>query len=878
MTTFDLRQRRDQLWQQLQEASRVGAFDAEAFSRALNELYAVDRFWTFPGKGVLWRLSHYLAEGQQALIAQLVEHCRHAMAHERHRFQPLNPFLTNLEWLDRPLLLDEAQVQAPAVHKSRPYFEVLIVHPCADEYEPLYRQQLASFKSPHEEFSYDIVLLDSAEDALSAILANPDIQACVHLQHVPPATEASAPLFARYTLPQLLRAPVVNHADSVELNLSRTIRALRPEIDQYLISEQPSTQLPSAVRDAFDRVLFHIQPFRELHEAIMNGVRRRYSTPFFEALQAYARQPKGVFHALPLARGASVKDSPWIRDMFDYYGESLFRAETSSTQGGLDSLLDPTGAILQAHRKAAETFGADASYFVTNGTSTSNKIVNQANLRPGDIVLVAADCHKSIPYSVMLAGAFPIFLDTWPVPSRDIYGGVALARIKEVMLDLRRCGRLQRLRQISLTSSTFDGMLYHCEKFMLEILAIKPDVIFHWDEAWSAACSFHPLYYGRTAMSAARRIRQRMRDPAYHALHAQWQESFAQDADPGKWMQPLHPDPQRVRVRVYSTQSTHKTLSAFRQASMIHVADDLFEPMRFLEAYRIFTSTSPNYQIVASMDVARRQAALEGFRCVRDAIVLAMQLRRRIRDEPLLKPFFELLDDEAMIPGGLRAAVGDAEGLAGLCLRWGESDFVVDPTRITLDVSGCGIDGSNFRQLLMSRYDIQVNKTSRDTVLFIVNIGATQATVDYLFQVLMELAARLRMERRQEQAPTTPQELAWLPPRRTFHPLFLPFADGEHPPCDVRSAHYLGLAEEAVEYLPLSAPELQAEDAAQMRVSAAFVTPYPPGFPVLVPGQCITPGIVAFFRQVRVGEIHGFSPERGFRVFRRDALAQELHP
>ena len=187
-------------------------------------------------------------------------------------------------------------------------------------------------------------------------------------------------------------------------------------------------------------------------------------------------------------------------------------------------------------------------------------------------------------------------------------------------------------------------------------------------------------------------------------------------------------------------------------------------------------------------------------------------------------------------------------------------------------------DGSNFRQLLMSRYDIQVNKTSRDTVLFIVNIGATQATVDYLFQVLMELAARLRMERRQEQAPATPQEPAWLPPRRTFHPLFLPFADGEHPPCDVRSAHYLGLAEEAVEYLPLSAPELQCEDTALMRVSAAFVTPYPPGFPVLVPGQCITPGIVAFFDRLRVREIHGYSLEKGFRVFRRDALAQEFHP
>ncbi len=878
MNRFDLRLRRDELWDTLEQSANSAPFALEAFCCALDELYAVDRFWTYPGRGVLWRISHYLGEKQYALIAQLVKNCRHYMRQDRYRFQAFSPFMTNLDWLDRPMLHESREVDALPLHKPRPYFEVLIVHPYPEEYELLYRQHLATFKSPHDEFIYDIVLVNCAEDALTAVLANADIQACIHLNHILPGTEVSLPIFSHYTRAQLINTPPANYAESVEVNLCRTIRCIRPEIDHYLISEQSAAELPFSIRDHFDRVLFHVNPFRDLHEAIMNGVRNRFSTPFFDALQAYGRQPKGVFHALPLSRGASVKDSPWIHDMLDYYGDSIFRVETSSTQGGLDSLLDPTGAILQAHMKAAEAFGADLTFFVTNGTSTANKIVNQANLKPGDIVLISADCHKSIPYSVMLAGASPIFLETWPVPSRDLYGGVNLSRIREVMLDLKKNGLLDKLRQISLTSSTFDGLIYHCEKFMMEILSIKPDIIFHWDEAWSAFAGFHPLYYGRTAMSAAKKIRERMKDPAYREFHSKWREEFESNPDEKKWSGQLYPDPGRVKLRVYSTQSTHKTLSAFRQASMIHVADELFDRSRFVEAYRIYTSTSPNYQIVASMDTARRQASLEGFHKVREAVRLSLELRRRIREAELLESCFELLGDREMIPENFRTPAGEGEGLSGLCSEWGYSDFVVDPTKITIDVSGSGIDGSNFRQLLMSRYDIQVNKTSRNTVLFLVNIGATQATVDYLFNVLMEVASRFQMERKQSALPVPRVPLPGLPQKRRYHPDFLPHGDCEDPPCDLRSAYYLGAEEEKVEYLPFSSETLEDVKHGEMRVSAAFVTPYPPGFPVLVPGQFITSEILEYFQHVRVSEIHGYSFEQGFRVFRKDALSKGNHP
>ena len=884
MTCFDLKSRRDALWQALYDLTQHNPWGSTAFKEcdaALAELSAIDRFWTYPGRGVQIQLTHYLANGQNTSFSQLVKNCYLQMQTGSYRQQIFRPFHTHLELLDRPALIDVQQLESVAIHRSKPYCEVLLVHPFAESYEALYRQKLAVFKAESDEFIYDIVLVNSAEDALTAVLANTDLQACIYLNHVLPATLASSNVFAAHTKPLLKTTPPVQMAQSVEVNLCRTIRHVRPELGHYLISEQTAAELPQEVRSHFDRVLFHLDPFQELHAAISNGLRQRFSTPFFDALRAYSRQAKGVFHALPLSRGASVKGSPWINDLLEFYGDNLFLAETSSTQGGLDSLLDPTGAIKQAHTKAAETFGADASYFVTNGTSTSNKIIFQANVKPGDIVLIAADCHKSIAYSVMLMGAHPIFLETYPLAEHDLYGGIELAQIKAVMLDLKQQGRLHLLKQITLTNSTFDGLIYNCEKFMMEILAIKPDVIFHWDEAWFAFAYFHPLYHSRTAMSAAYKIRLRMQSPEYQQFYAQWLEAFEASDAPDKWLHTLYPDPALVKMRVYSTQSTHKTLTAFRQASMVHVADDCFNPSGFIEAFRIHTSTSPNYQIIASLDVARRQASLEGFHKVRETLLLATQLRARLAESPELGRYFAVLDDQAMVPERYRdgPAVLTACGLTTLSNRWGQSDFVVDPTRVTLNVSRTGMDGSSFRQLLMTRYDIQVNKTSRNTVLFLINIGATQATIDYLVDVLHDVASKLANKLSSGQrmrALSEPRQHITLPEKRFFHPAFIPFQGGEFPPSDLRTAYFEGGNEILVTYLKLSSDTLAQVQAGRQWVSASFVTPYPPGFPVIVPGQLITAEILEFFQHIKVKEIHGFDAERGFKVFSDAHLQQKM--
>src|SRR5947207_14076743 len=122
-------------------------------------------------------------------------------------------------------------------------------------------------------------------------------------------------------------------------------------------------------------------------------------------MRLYTPQQIGVYHAPPISRGKSILQSHWIQDMVQFYGLGIFLAETSATSGGLDSLLDPVGPIKLAQEYAARAFGAKRTFFVTNGTSTANKIVVQALIKPEDIVIVDRNCHKSHHYGMVLLGA-----------------------------------------------------------------------------------------------------------------------------------------------------------------------------------------------------------------------------------------------------------------------------------------------------------------------------------------------------------------------------------------------------------------------------------------------------------------------------------------
>lgn len=212
--------------------------------------------------------------------------------------------------------------------------------------------------------------------------------------------------------------------------------------------------------------------------------------------------------------------------MGEFYGRNIFMAETSTTSDGLDSLLDPHGNIKKAMDKAASTWNADHTYFVTNGTSTANKIVVQSLTRPGDIVLIDRNCHKSHHYGLVLAGAYPLYLDAYPLPPFAIYGAVSLHTIKQVLLDLEAAGQPHKVRMLLLTNCTFDGVVYNPRLVMEEVLAIKPDICFLWDEAWYAFATAVPWARQRTAMVSAEYLESMLASDEYGAVYEKWRASM----------------------------------------------------------------------------------------------------------------------------------------------------------------------------------------------------------------------------------------------------------------------------------------------------------------------------------------------------------------
>ena len=771
------------------------------------------------------------------------------------------------------------------------YFTVLMVDTLLPEQLRTLRDELRDLRARERgDLAYEVVQLGSFEEAWLAVTCNTDIQAVV-MRHTFPV-RAAQPITAPGIRAELDKAVMRLGRPSAPIceALAVALRHLRPELDLYLLTNESLTMTEERTAELFTRVFYRFEALNELHITLLDGVRARMSAPFFDALREYANRPIGNFHALPIARGHSVFNSRWIRDFGRFYGENLFMAESSSTAGGLDSLLDPTGTIREAQELAARCFGAQRTFFVTNGTSTANKIVHMAMLRPGDIALIDRNCHKSHHYGLVLSGARPVYLDAYPLQQFATYGGVPLRTVKKKLLQLRREGRLPRVRLIVLTNVTFDGIVYNPERVMEELLAIHPDLCFLWDEAWFAYARFLPLMRQRTGMAAARALAERLTSRAYCEEFRAFRTTLGPQGLDGlsdEQLLKLHllPDPERARVRVYVTQSTHKSLSAFRQASMIHVRDELFETetaAAFTEAFFTHTSTSPNHQLVASLDVARKQMELEGFAMVKDTYQLALRMRDQVSSDPLISRYLSVLEQEQLVPEEFRpsgfARYAHTRELEAVEAAFDEDEFVLDPTRLTVYTALTGKNGFEFRDVLMKELGVQVNHTSINTVLMNATIGVTWGALSFLLDGFRRQAAALdaRLARigAEEQrlfdarirAITT--ELPPLPDFSGFHPAFRSSVVGEG---DVRAAFFRAFADGVSEYVPL-ADAAAALEAGRPLVSSRFVVPYPPGFPILVPGQLVSPQIVEFMRKLDVKEVHGYRPDRGLAVFTAEAL------
>lgn len=318
--------------------------------------------------------------------------------------------------------------------------------------------------------------------------------------------------------------------------------------------------------------------------------------PFFKELYHYSKEYKYAWHTPGHMGGVAFLKSPIGRLFYDFYGENTFRSDLSVSVPELGSLMEHSEVTGAAENFAAQTFGADFTYFVTNGTSTSNKIVVMGSVTKNDIVIVDRNCHKSLQHALTLADVVPIYFK----PSRNAYGIIGGIPLDEFRADTMK----QKIQQCPLvsdknsmpklavvTNSTYDGLVYNVDQIK-DALAKSNVPALHFDEAWFPYAHFHPLYKGKYAMSA------------YHKNY--------------------HPT-------VFSTQSTHKLLAAFSQASMVHVKQGNLPIKKDLlnETFMMHTSTSPQYSIIASLDVSSKMMSGNfGRRLVSESMTEAIAFRQ----------------------------------------------------------------------------------------------------------------------------------------------------------------------------------------------------------------------------------------------------------
>ena len=548
------------------------------------------------------------------------------------------------------------------------------------------------------------------------------------------------------------------------LELVQRVTRFRPELDVYiLIAQESEDEIVDALfAEAVDGYFYREErDYRGMYRILNAQIQERSRTPFYDQLKNYVWMAKDSWHTPGHSSGESLRGSPWVNDFYEFMGEHVFDADLSVSVKMLDSLMEPTGVIAEAQTVAAKAFGARRTFFATNGTSTANKVIFQTLLAPGEKLLLDRNCHKSVHHGVVLSGAHPIYLDSSVNGKYSLYGPVPK---KTILSAIRKHPDAQA---IILTSCTYDGLRYDLAPIVEA--AHKTGIKVIVDEAWYGFARFHPAFRP-TALEAG--------------------------AD-------------------YATQSTHKVLSAFSQASMIHVNDPGFNEHLFRENFNMHTSTSPQYSMIASLDVGRKQAVMEGYKLLSRTLALSRELRAQINSTGV----FRVLELDALLPEEVK-----------------RDNIRLDPTKVTVDISSCGYTVEDLQRELFDRYNIQVEKSTFNTLTLLLTIGTTRSKVSRLYDALMRIAREGRAPRRLYRFPEIPgfTRLRCLP----------------------RDAFYCG-----GEQVPLVDERDSIRRELLDRVSADQIVPYPPGIPVLVPGQVITRDIVHYLvgllRSQKRVELHG---------------------
>jgi arginine decarboxylase len=661
--------------------------------------------------------------------------------------------------------------------------------------------------------------------------------------------------------------------DMVEL--IRVARVRAPQLPIFALGEQVTIENAPAEAMAD---LNHLRGILYLYEDTVSFLARQVARaahnyldgllpPFFKALVQHTAQSNYSWHTPGHGGGVAYRKSPVGQAFHQFFGENTLRSDLSVSVPELGSLLDHTGPLAEAEARAARNFGADHTFFVINGTSTANKIVWHSMVGRDDLVLVDRNCHKSILHSIIMTGAIPLYL----CPERNelgIIGPIPLSEFSKASIQAKidasplARGRAPKVKLAVVTNSTYDGLCYNAE-MVKQALGDSVEVL-HFDEAWYAYAAFHEFYAGRYGMGT------------------QYDERS-----------PL----------VFTTHSTHKLLAAFSQASMIHVQDGgqrQLDRDRFNEAFMMHISTSPQYGIIASLDVA--SAMMEGpagRSLIQETFDEALSFRRALanvrRNLSAEDWWFSIWQP------------GEADGADSLKTSdwvlqpdadwhgFGEvaDDYVLlDPIKVTLVMPGLNAAGKLEQQgipaAVVSKFlwerGLVVEKTGLYSFLVLFSMGITKGKWSTLLTELLEFKrsydANLPLI---EVLPSIAHAGAGRYQGMGLRDLCdaLHGCYRENATAKALKSMYTALPELAIKpadaYDRLVRGEVEAVpiDQLQGRIAAVMLVPYPPGIPLIMPGERFTAATrsildyLAFartFDQAFPGfdiDVHGLQTEAG---------------
>ncbi len=612
------------------------------------------------------------------------------------------------------------------------------------------------------------------------------------------------------------------------------VRRRNAGVPILVLSDRSSIEsIPNGVLERVNGVIWKLTDTPQFNagriERAVEDYSRTVLPAFFRNLVDYVAEYNFAWHTPGHMGGQGFLKSPSGTAFHKFFGENVLRADLSISVPELGSLLDHSGVTGEAERFSAEVFGADSTYYVLNGTSTGNQVVWRSQVSPGDRCLLDRNCHKSLSHAMIITSAVPEYM----VPVRNALGIIG-------PVDFGTVDPAGSWAMSALTNSTYDGICYDARH---AAEALSGAAVLHFDEAWYAYAKFHPVYANHFGMSLESRDRL-----------------------------------------IFCTQSTHKLLTAFSQASMIHVRfpadihasealrDDFHDT--FNESYMMHGSTSPQYSMVASLDVATKMMHDNGTTAHADIMEEAIELRRKIakiREQETAEGdwFFGMWQPDEIADTPTRELIGDqsrwvlrpeagwhgfpASGLTG-------PYTMLDPIKLTFLCPGVDVHGvwsdAGVPAAVVTRYlgdkGIVCEKTDYYSWLLLNSLGTTKGKQGTLVAELFRF--------RELYKSNAPLDRVF-PALARAHPAAYQ-GTGLRDHCQAMHEHlrasgllesmvrssriipdralipaeaYRAIVKKRVEFVDLDC----IDPVNDPRTAAVMVVPYPPGIPILMGGELL---------------------------------------